>query len=113
MARDKVSHKLAAQIRKWAGIAYERELAVATKSLMAEFQRWEGGEIDVFALNDKIHEFHHGISRTLYNRHTSRDGTLGVACGLRSGVLKREEVGDEVFLQVEGILPACPDIAAA
>lgn len=104
MAQRNASRKLLAQFRKWAGVAYERELAIATRALMTEFHRWESGEIDVFALNDKIHEFHHGISRSLYSRYTTMDSAFGVACGLRAGVLTREEIGDDVFLQVEGIL---------
>ncbi len=91
-----------------AGIAYERELTIASKGLLQEFQRWKNKEINVFELNDRIHEFHHGISRELYNRYTGNEmaDTIGVASALRRGILSREEVGEDVFLSVDGITMA-------
>lgn len=87
-----------------AGIAYERELTTASEALLQEFQRWKNNEIDVFELNDRIHEFYHGISRELHNRY-SGNGTIiawCVASALHRGILSREEVGEDVFLSVEG-----------
>ena len=66
--------------------------------------RWENKEIDIFELNEKIHEFHNGISRTLYSRHVGMDAAFGVASALNREILSREEVGEDVFLSVEGIV---------
>ena len=87
-----------------AGIAYEREQATASDALLQEFQRWKNKEIDVFELNDRIHEFHHGISRELYNRYSGNEMILSwcVANALHRGILSREEVGEDLFLSVEG-----------
>jgi hypothetical protein len=75
-------------------------MAAASESLLQQFQRWKNKEIDVFELNDKIHEFHNGISRTLYNRYTCIHADLAVAIALNSDVLSREEVGEALSLEV-------------
>jgi hypothetical protein len=104
----KRSKSLRQKLRQMAGIAYERELATASEALRQEFHRWKNKEIDVFKLNDRIHEFHHGISRELYNRYTGNEmaDTICVASALHRGILSREEIGEDVFLSVEGITMA-------
>ena len=99
-----LTKKQQAQLRRLAGIAYERELSAATQALLEEFHCWEKNEIDVFQLSDKIHEFHHGISHMLYGRYRDMDVAFGVASALHRGILKREEVGDDVYSSVEGLV---------
>lgn len=91
-------------LRQMAGIAYERELATASDALLQEFQRWKNKEIDVFELNERIHEFHHGISRELCNRYSGNGATISwcLASALKRGILSRNEVGEDVFLSVDG-----------
>lgn len=98
------SKNLKKKLRQMAGIAYERELTTASEALLQEFQRWENKEIDVFELNDRIYEFHHGISRELYNRYSGNEMAIafGVASALHRGILSREEVGEDVFLSIDG-----------
>ena len=91
------------KLRDLAATAYEREMTAASESLLQQFQRWKNKEIDVFELNASIHEFHNGISRTLYNRYTGIHADLAVAIALNADVLRREEVGEELFLEVGGI----------
>lgn len=100
----KISKRLEKTLRHFAGIAYERELSTASRALHEEFLRWENKEIDVFELSEKIHEFHHGVSRALYGRYTGMDAAFGVASALHRRILSREEVGEEIFLSVEGIV---------
>jgi len=99
-----MSKKLKKALRQFAGVAHERELATATHALQSEFSRWERKEIDVFELSEKIHEFHQEISRALYGRYVGMGAAFGVASALRHGILSREEVGEDVFLSVEGIV---------
>ena len=103
MSRN-MSKKLEKTLRQFAGAAYERELSSATRALQEQFVRWENKEIDIFELNEKIHEFHNGISRTLYSRYVGMDAAFGVASALNRGILSREEVGEDVFLSVEGVV---------
>lgn len=103
-----MSHELSKnqkkRFRELAAIAYERELTTASEQLLAEFIRWQEKQIDVFELNERIHEFHNGISRTLYGRYVGMDPQFGVARALRSSVLKRNEVEDDLFVMVEGMV---------
>ena len=92
------------RLRQLAGIAYERELSAASQALFEDFHRWERKEVDVFQLNEKIHEFHHGISRELYGRYGAMDAALAVASAVNRGILKREEVGDDVYCFIESLV---------
>ena len=100
----KRSKKELQNLRKLVAIAYERELTAAAENLLQQFQSWKNSEIDVFELGGRIHEFHNGISRTLYNHDSVIDPAFGVALALSRDILSREEVGEEVFLSVEGIV---------
>ncbi len=91
-------------MREWAAVAHERELAAAMTALLAEFRRWEAHEMDVFQLNERIHEFHSGVSRTLYNRYAGRDLTFAVAHAIKTGLLTHEEIGDDLFALVENMV---------
>ena len=92
------------RLREWAGVAYERELAAATAALLAQFRRWEAHEMDVFQLNERIHEFHSGVSCTLDNRYAGRDPAFAVAYAIKTGLLTREEIGDDLFALVENMV---------
>ena len=109
---QKMSKRLEKTLRQFAGTAYERELSAATRALQEEFSRWEKKEIDVFELGEKIHEFHNGISRALYGRYIGMDAAFGVASALHHGILSREEVGEEIFLSVEGIVMSLSSLGA-
>ena len=108
----KMSRKLEKTLRQFAGVAYERELSIATRALQEQFMRWENKEIDIFELNEKIHEFHNGISRKLHSRYVGMDAAFGVASGLHHGILSREKVGEDVFLSVEGIVLSLSSLGA-
>lgn len=85
------------ELRRLAGLAYERELARATGELQAEFERWRRGELDVFVLSERIHEFHEGVSRDLYKRYALGEAEWCVASAIARGVVREPEV-DEALL---------------
>lgn len=83
-------------LRALAGIAYERDLSRCLRIVQNTFDRWDSGEIDVWAVNDKIHEFHDEIARELYKAYAmSDDPLMSVAFGIHQGVLALNEVSDE------------------
>jgi hypothetical protein len=86
------------EIRRLAGLAYERELAKAAGELQSEFERWRGGEIDVFALNDHIHKFHDGASRDLYKRYVMGEAKWSLAAAIARGIVQESKV-DPVILE--------------
>jgi hypothetical protein len=87
-----LTKKQKAELRRLAGLAHERELAAAIGELELEFERWRKGEIGVFALNESIHKFHHGISRDLYTLYDPRNAELVVPGAIARGTLAEREV---------------------
>ena len=81
-----------AQIRELAIEAHERELSDALLALYERFQQWGGDEISAFDLQQLIHEFHDGISRTLYKRYTMGPPELAVIYAINHGVLSPDQI---------------------
>ena len=83
---------------------------VDLRRYLAELPAGEGTKYTLkktcFELNEKIHEFHNGISRTLYGRYVGMDPKIGVAHAIKNDVLKRAEIDDEILALVSGMLEA-------
>jgi hypothetical protein len=92
MAAPPLTKKQKAELRRLAGLAHERELSGALSNVESEFERWREGEISVFELNDRIHRFHHGVSRDLYNLYDPRDAEMVVPGAIARGTLREQEV---------------------
>ena len=98
MPAPPLTKKQKAELRRLAGLAHQRELSAAVRELELEFERWRKGEISVFALNERIHKFHQGISRNLYTMYDPRDAELTVPGAIARGTLREDEV-DRSLLQ--------------
>jgi hypothetical protein len=92
MAALPLTKKQKAELRRLADLAHERELSAAMDELEAEFRRWRSGHISVFELNERIHKFHHGISRELYKRYDPRDAEMVVPGAIARGTIREDEV---------------------
>ena len=101
---SELTKKQKKKLAQLAGTAYERELSEASKKLLEEFIRWQNGVIDVFDLNDKIHQFHNGDSRRLYSKYIGMDSMSGVAQALHEGILNRSEVDDDTYSLVSNLI---------
>jgi hypothetical protein len=73
-------------------------LSAAIREFDLEFERWKNDEISVFALNECIHKFHHGISRDLYALCDPRGAELTVPGAIARGTLRPDEI-DPSLLQ--------------
>lgn len=93
-----------AELRRLAALAHERELSAVVGDLQVEFQQWQKGEINVFALNESIHKFHHGISRDLYKRYDLRDIDWSVAGAIARGTLLEQEVDALLLDNLAGVI---------
>ena len=80
------------EVRKLAGLAYERELVKAVGDLQDQFESWRRGELDVFGLNERIHQFHDGVSRDLYKQYVLGEASWNLAAAIRNDVVKESEV---------------------
>jgi hypothetical protein len=94
------------RIRELAGMAYERELSRELRALESDFVRWRGGEIDAFALSDRVHRFHQGPSQRLFLRYTTGMLEVAVANAIASGTLTEEEATAEIVEALKGSIEA-------
>jgi len=93
------------KMQELAGQAYENELAQELSKLAEHFEAWKHGEINSFDLSDFIHEFHQGAARELFNRYNTRGSEhVLVAGAVGRGLLKREDIPDEVWPLLEGLV---------
>lgn len=92
---DELTKKQKKHIREMAGMAYERELAVALDKLLASFQKWKKGEINAFDADEKIHEYHNGAARELYKLYVTGDPDMAVLIALKNGILQIEDLNED------------------
>jgi glucose-6-phosphate 1-dehydrogenase len=101
----KLSKAQKKHLRQLTGIAYERDLARCLNDLKSNFDQWESGEISVWDLNDKIHEFHNETARELYKVYASMaDPVFAVASGIRHSVLDVEEIQKDCMPLIQPIV---------
>lgn len=85
------------EVRFWAGKAYERLLNKALQELDNAFGEWCANHLSPFVLSDKIHEFHDGKSRFLYNLDTPFSWNHMIALAVYERVLDSEELPAAVW----------------
>jgi len=90
------SKKQKHHLRVLAEECHQYELEEAMEELYEDFQKWGSKGISVFDLNDRLHEFHDGISRELYKRYVMLNPEFGVAYALNNGFLSEDEVGKDL-----------------
>jgi len=93
---DGWSKKQRRELRELQGLAWERELEEALRSLRKDFEHWDGGEITVFELSDRIHKFHDGRSRELFNMYSGSLGDWWVGHTIAKGVIDESELSDDL-----------------
>lgn len=91
------------QLRKLLATAYARELEQHLFNLSRKFDDWKDKKIDCWDLNDHIHKFHDGISRSLFNSYNARgvDDVYMISRALYKGLLRKEEIPTEAIDIVE------------
>jgi hypothetical protein len=80
------------ELRRLAGVAYERELGTALAGLEAQFQEWHAGKLNVHELSNAIHQFHNGVARDLYVTYTRLEPRIAVAQAVARKILRDDEV---------------------
>ena len=66
------SKRIKRMIREYAAAAHKEELRRALLPLADAFKRWEREELDRFALQDLIHQFHQGAARAGRRGHSAK-----------------------------------------
>ena len=90
------------QLRELVAKAHDCELNLYIAELETSFDEWREGKITPSQLSGRIHEFHDGSSRAVYKTYTilKRDQLVARAIGI--GLLKEEEVSDEIMEMFSG-----------
>ena len=83
------------EMRRLAGIAYQREMDSELNEIYKEFKKWEKGEIDCFKLNDIIYKYHDEIARYLWKINLMKTDYL-TARGIAKNIIKNEEVNPKL-----------------
>jgi hypothetical protein len=86
---DKAQKK---ELRRLAGLVYERELGHWLRQLRDRFDDWQRGEIAASELSEHVHEYDQGPARVVWARHTHLPPVTRVAWGLAEDLLDEAEV---------------------
>jgi hypothetical protein len=84
--------------------AYERELQRELIKLEQSFAEWRSGQIGSGELSERVHQYERGPSRVLYKRYNYGQKDLTLAYVIVGGVLRREEIPDELLEALKGPL---------
>jgi hypothetical protein len=91
------SKKQRRELRDLQGLAWERELEDALRSLRNDFETWARGDISAFELSDRIHKFHNGRSRELFNMYSGSLDNWWVGHTIARGVIEETELSDDLL----------------
>jgi hypothetical protein len=91
-------------VREWAAIAHDRDLRKSLSELRAQFDRWDGDEIDSFELNELVHRFHQDAARDIWKRYSTGHLEPAVASAVAAGVLRKEELPAELLQHIAGLI---------
>jgi hypothetical protein len=91
------SKRVKAQFRKLVDDAYERELARELAQLAAQFDAWRAGQIRASDLSHRVHQFHKGPVREMYNLYNLMDQEFVVARAVVEGLLTEDEIPEDVW----------------
>lgn len=94
------------KLRDLVGIAHERALRRAFDEVAGDFDRWRRGELNSFDLTERVHRFHNGPAREIYNRFEYRNSTLLFVVGgaVGEGLIAKEEIPPDVLPYVDRLL---------
>lgn len=104
--KDGYSKSERRRLRELVAQAYENELSKALQALFDEFTKWRDNGLGPVELNEKIHEFHNGISRELYKLYLLNDPTFAVAIGLHRKAISPVGIGPELLQKLRPLSEA-------
>ena len=80
------------ELRRWAQLAYERELKNTLLQLFGKFDQWRRGQLDPFELNEAVRRHSETDARELKTRYTTTPPETAVAMAVVTGVLREDEL---------------------
>lgn len=101
---ENLSKSVKKRLRELGKIAYEKELKQYLEELYRHFEEWKQGKLDTFELNEFIHKYHNRDSRETYKSFVYSDLKIHLARAVLNGLLKIEEIPDEVRGDISKLL---------
>lgn len=99
--------ELRKQMLELAGIVHEEILRRALIELDRSFEQWRRNEIDSFELEARIHEFHQGSSRRIFDqfgRDRVAERPWKIAVGVAEGIIDISAVPPEIRAEVQRLV---------
>ena len=81
-------------VRKLADIAWERRLRDELAKIGGIISKMASGDLSPFDANERVYDFHNGISRELYNFYSGSDPWFAVCRAHYDGVLTDDDIAD-------------------
>lgn len=97
MEKDRFTRLERKELRRLAGVAYERELGKALESLEGNFKQWRKNEISAFELSELIHKFHNGIARDLWGLYSNGHTEMIVRRTIENGTILKAEISPGIL----------------
>jgi len=97
----KLSKKQRSQVGELLKLAHTRELSRELETLEGKFRQWRASKIDVFELDDHIHEHYQGPSRKIWKMYSSvSDWELALPAAIHRGFLAVEDFPDDLWIAI-------------
>ena len=104
---DRWTKRQKRELRELQEIAWERELGAALEDLQKDFHSWRNGDISPFELNDRIHRFHNGRSRKLFNTYSGSLDTFFLEFVVARGVIGESEISEDLLAVFRPHIVSC------
>ena len=92
------------ELKKLSDLAYRRELDKELEKMAKQFDDWRQRRMNCFELNEKIHEFHNGVSRELWSKYESRHEDFMVTVAIVKNIIKKEEISLKAFEHIKDLI---------
>jgi hypothetical protein len=101
---EPITRRESKDLRRLAGIAYDRELSRELTRLETSFAEWRAGQRTAHDVSAAIHEFHDGVARDLWVLYNRVDPSSTVPRAVVSGVLAEDEVPTPLLAKLHNAL---------
>ncbi len=88
----KLEGRLKRVLREYYWRAHDEELRRALAGLASDFDAWKVDGISNEELSERIHKFHDGVSREIFNRYDGKMLEVTVARAIVKGILERSQI---------------------
>ena len=99
-----ISKKTRKKLKELGLRAYEKDMGRCLDVVYKHFQAWKAGEIEVWDVNQAVHDYHNGIARDLYKTYSMNDPLISVVFGVHQGLISIDDVPEEVRSRVENMV---------